>query len=458
MAGIGFEIRKLLKKESYFGLIQAYTYAGIIGAGPWILSILGVQAIGFLSLAIVVPTFLITQFQVSVTHMIAASLILTGILQLAFTRYISDRLFEKRDDTVLPNFIGALFAVMVAAGAIGLAAAVFLFDGLGVVYRLLMLSGFIILSMIWIATIFLSGMKQYKQILWLFLVGYSISVLAAVVLRQFGLEGLLLGFVLGQFVLLTGMMVFTLRTYPSNRFIEFDFIKPGRMYLSLMGVGFLYNFGVWIDKYMFWYTAGAGQQIIGPLNASLIYDLPIFLAYLSIIPGMAVFLVRMETDFVEYYDKFYDAVREGGSLEQIEQLRDEMVHTIRQGIFEIVKIQTIAVLVTFVAAPALLRLLGASQLYQSLLYIDVVSASTQVVLLGLLNVFFYLDKRRIVLLLTGIFVLLNIGLTALSLHWGPAYYGYGFALAVLITVLTGMAFLDRKLQTLEYETFMLQRG
>ena len=456
MAGIGFELRKLLKRDSYFSLIQAYTYAGIIGAGPWVLSILGVQAIGFMSLAVVVPDFLITQFQVSVTHLIAGSLILTGVLQLAFTRYISDRLFEKRDDMVLPNFVGALQLTMLASGIVGLLFTVWLLRELNPVYQLLMLSGFIILSMIWIATIFLSGMKQYKQILWLFLVGYAISVIAAVVLRPFGLEGLLAGFVLGQFVLLMGMMVLTLRTYPSGSFVDFDFAGKNRMYGSLMAIGFLYNFGVWSDKFIFWYGASTGQTVIGPLKASLIYDLPIFLAYLSIIPGMAVFLTRMETDFVEYYDKFYNAVREGGSLDQIEHLRDEMVFTIRQGIFEIIKIQSIAVLITFVAAPILLRMLGVSQLYQGLLYVDVVAAGTQVVFLGLLNVFFYLDKRRIVLLLCAVFVVLNIVLTLLSLKLGPAYYGYGFALSLLFSVLLGMTLLDRKLDKLEYSTFMLQ--
>ena len=133
-----------------------------------------------------------------------------------------------------------------------------------------------------------------------------------------------------------------------------------------------------------------------------------------------------------------------------------MVYTIRQGIYEIIKIQSIAVLITFVAAPALLNLLGVSQLYQGLLYIDVVAAGTQVVLLGLLNVFFYLDKRRIVLLLCLVFAALNILLTWLSLQLGPAWYGYGFAVSLLITVMLGMILLDRKLERLEYETFMLQ--
>ncbi|MFS9669432.1 exopolysaccharide Pel transporter PelG, partial [Klebsiella pneumoniae] len=75
-------------------------------------------------------------------------------------------------------------------------------------------------------------------------------------------------------------------------------------YPSLMLIGLLYNLGIWLDKFMFWYAPGTGQQVFGPLNASVIYDIPVFLAYLGIIPGMAVFLVRIETDFVEYYDAF----------------------------------------------------------------------------------------------------------------------------------------------------------
>ena len=51
--------------------------------------------------------------------------------------------------------------------------------------------------------------------------------------------------------------------------------------------------------------------MVGPLRSSLIYDLPIFLAYLAVIPGMAVFLLRIETDFAEAHGRFFDAVRGG---------------------------------------------------------------------------------------------------------------------------------------------------
>ena len=98
MAGIGFELRKILKRDNLLSMLQAYTYAAVISSGPWVLSIVGILIIGVLSYTIVVPNFLIVQFQVSITYVIAASLIFTGPFQLAFTRFTADRLFEKQGD------------------------------------------------------------------------------------------------------------------------------------------------------------------------------------------------------------------------------------------------------------------------------------------------------------------------------------------------------------------------
>ena len=456
MAGIGFELRKLLERDSITGLAQAYAYAAIISSGPWVLSIVGILVVGFMSASVVSPAFGVTQFQVSVTYLIAASLILTGPAQLSFTRFIADRLFEKKLDMVLPNFNGMLLVVILCAGGLGMPAVLFLFPAESPAYRLLMLTGFVLLSGIWLATLLLSGLKQYKQIVALYALGYGIAVAAAISLRSLGLEGLLLGFVLGHFVMLLGMVLLVARGFPSTRFIAYDFAQRGRMYPSLIWGGLLYNLAIWADKIVFWFHPDTSQAVIGPLRASVIYDLPVFLAYLSIIPGMAVFLTRMETDFVEYYERFYTTVREGGSLDELDGLRDEMVLIIRQGLGEIVKIQAIAVLVVFVTGPALLRALGISELYLSLLQVQVISAGLQVVLLGILNVFFYLDKRVIVLLLTIFLAGSNLLVTLATLHLGAPYYGYGFACALLGTVMAGAWLLGRKLDSLEYETFMLQ--
>lgn len=458
MAGIGFELRRILQRGTLVSVLSAYGYAGIIGSGPWVLSIVGVLLVGLVSIATLGPSTAVAQFQVSVTYLIAASLILTGPLQLAFTRFVSDRMFEKSEALVLPNFHAMLLVATWTAGLLGLALAVFAFGGTPLIYRVLMLAGFVLLSNIWIATIFLSGLKQHRAIVALYGVGYGVSVLAALGLARLGLAGMLAGFVLGQAVLLAGMIALVVREFPTQRFMSFEFFRRDQHFRSLMAVGLAYNLGLWIDKLMFWFWPPTSEAIIGPLRASLIYDLPIFLAYLSIIPGMAVFLLRLETDFVDWYDAFYDAVRSGGSLALIERLRNGMVESARMGLQEIIKIQSITALVVIIAGGSLLEWLGISTLYAPLLNVMVVGAGMQVVLLGMLNVLFYLDRRRPALALTVFFLVANAVGTAVSLALGPEFYGYGYAVALLASNMLGAWMLDREFEDLEYRTFMLQRA
>jgi uncharacterized membrane protein len=116
----------------------------------------------------------------------------------------------------------------------------------------------------------------------------------------------------------------------------------------------------------------------------------------------------------------------------------------------------LAVLVMVVFAPAIFDKLGISGLYLPLFYVDAVAASLQVALLAVMNVFFYLDRRRAVLAVVTLLTVLNFGLSVLSLRLGAPFYGYGFALALLVTLLVALLVLERKISRLEYETFMLQ--
>jgi uncharacterized membrane protein len=456
LAGIGFELRKLMRRDSYLSLLQAYAYAGVISSGPWILSIIAVIFIGIISVPAVVPPHLVAQFQIAVTYLIALSLILTGFVQLALTRYCADRIFDQEHYRLIPSLNGAIFMVTTLSGSLAFPLAILLFDDNSLFFRLLLASSFVVLCDVWIAAILLSGLKAYKAVLGNFAAGYGSTIVLSFFLRSWNLEGLMLAFLTGQFVLLMGMLLVVYRTYPSTRFLEFDFLKKGRIYYSLVLTGFFYNLGIWADKLVFWFHPYTGTRVIGPMRASEIYDLPIFLAYLAIVPGMAIFLARMETDFVEYYDKFYDAVREGGTLGYIQEMKDEMVRMAREGIYEIVKIQSIAAIGVFLLGSQLLALARIDQLYLPLLYVDVAGASFQVVFLGIMNVFLYLDKRKRVLTLVVLFTVLNFLFSILSIMAGPFFYGYGFALSLVISIFVGMVYLDRDFRLLEYETFMLR--
>ena len=456
MVGIGFELRKIMRRDTLTGVTRTYVYAALISSGPLILSIFGILVIGLLTLTIVVPTVLITQFQVSVTYMIAFSLILTGPIQLWFTRFVSDRLFEKRDDLVLPNYHAVLLVTTLAAGVFATIVMLLGFRDQSLYYRLLMVAGFVIVSNVWIAVIFLSSVKQYWQILASFAIGYSFVVALALAFAHDGLTGLLGGFVAGHWVLLLCLSALVHRHYRSPHYVSFEVFQRRLAYPSLAFVGLLFNLGIWIDKIIFWYAPGTGSRVIGWFNASIIYDIPVFIAYVCVMPAMATFLVRIEADFAEYYDAFYDAVRTGATLRRINDMRDMMVRSVRTGLYEIVKVQTVVVLLIASFGAPLLSALGISTLYLPLLLVDVISASLQVLFLGLLNVFFYLDARITVLRLTAAFVVLNGALTGVSLWLGPSTYGYGFATALVIVVIAAVRMLDAKFASLEYETYMLR--
>jgi polysaccharide biosynthesis protein PelG len=457
LAGIGFELRKLLKRESLLGILRAYGYSGLISSGPWVLSILGIMLVGILSVGKVSPIIRVQQFLVVVNYIMAGSLVLTGLLQLMFTRYVADRLFQRKRNVVVPNLMGVLTLTSIVAGGFSTAVVAFLFDE-GLVLRVLMVVSFVAVCDVWMLVVLMSGLKNYRRVLAIFVGGYGVSIGASLGLRQFNIEGLLGGFLLGQVVLLFLMLAAIVRDHPRSRtLVSFDFLRPKQSFYSLMFTGFFYNLGIWVDKLMFWFNPVTSEQVIGPLRASVIYDLPIFLAYLSIIPGMAVFLVRIETDFAEHYDLFYNAVREGDTLPHIEHLRQGMTFFIRQGIYEIFKVQGLTLLVLLLAGARILNAIGISSLYLQLFYVDLVAVGVQVLLLSILNVLFYLDQRGFALALSFLFTFLNVALTWLTQWLGPAFYGYGFAAATILASFVGIIFLSRLLAQLEYETFMLQK-
>lgn len=458
MAGIGFELRKVLRQDGLFSLLRAYGLAGLVSSGPWVLSIVGVLLIGVMSAEVVQPAERVVQFLVSITYLMAGSLLLTGPLQLMFSRFVADRHFEGKQEAIVPNLMGALLLTTLVSAWLGGGVVVLLFEGESTAYRLLMVCGFVTLCDSWILVVLLSGIKAYRAVLGLFFVGYLVSVTGAILLRPFGLEGLLQGFLAGQQLMVFLMLALALREYPSARLFSLDFLRRSQAVYSLGVIGLLMNAGVWADKLVFWFNPRTSSPVIGPLRYSQIYDLPIFLAYLSVIPGMAVFLLRVETDFAEQYQRFFRLVREGAPLGPIGEARQEMVRAVRRGIYEILKVQGLTVLLLLLAGRELLELAGISTLYVHLLYLDAVGVAVQVVLLATLNVLFYLDARRSVLALSLLFAVGNAAGTLLTQRLGAQFYGYGFATAGLVTSLVGLVLLSRKLEWLEFETFMLQRS
>jgi polysaccharide biosynthesis protein PelG len=455
MAGVGFSLKTLRNDDSYTSLVRLYGAAGIISSGPWLLSILTLLLVGVLGQKLAPDQLALERFQVTVTWLFGASLLFTGPLQLMFTRFAADREFAAEDDQILPNLFGAL-ALCAAACAALAAVCVPWFPGQSPAFKVVLGASFVVLCQVWLAVIVLTGLRAHLHVFGTFAFGYAVTFAACMALARFGETGLLAGFAIGQAALLFAALFVLTRKMPAREHVSFRFANPRGLYLQLGVVGLTYNLGIWIDKLIFWANPETSRAVLGPLRSSEVYDLPIFLAYLTIVPGMAVFLVRVETDFAECHNHFYAAVRSGAPLRKIEQLRDGLTDAARRAVIDILRVQGITLLICVLAGEQLLALFGISELHLPLFYIDAVGVALQVILLAVTSMFFYVDRRGAVVALSCTLLASNALLTWASQWLGPDFYGYGFAGAMAITSLAGLLALSRTFSNLVRDTFMLQ--
>ena len=45
MAGIGFALRKLARRDDLLGILQGYAHSALVSAGPWVFTVLSLAGI-----------------------------------------------------------------------------------------------------------------------------------------------------------------------------------------------------------------------------------------------------------------------------------------------------------------------------------------------------------------------------------------------------------------------------
>ena len=457
MAGIGFELRKILKEDRLLSLTKVYGYSAILSSGPWVISIIAIILVGFVNLANYGAESDVFRFQVVITYAIAlaSSLIITGILQLPFTRYIADLIFNNREDEILPSYFGAIFLSWILGIPFVVPFYLWVFDAQSTVFIIGVVSTFLVLCGVWISSILAASLKYYHGVVWAYFISYFLIVVISI---YFGdtIEKLIYIFFLGNSVLFIVLMTLIIKSYNSKIFMKIHFFLEPNFYWSLAISGLTYNLGAWIDKVIFWYHPATGHQVIGKLQASIVYDMPIFLAYLSILPGMAIFFFRLEADFAEKYDLYYNAVRGSGTLGMIRGYRDDMVGVIRHALHEIIMIQGVLNIILFLTAPTVFEMLKIPQLYLGLLYILTIGAMLQLSFMSVLAILYYLDRKKVAMWLCIAFFVLNTILTLISIEIGPSMFGYGYTVSLLIVFIASIVVIRNEMDRLDYETFMLQ--
>jgi uncharacterized membrane protein len=150
------------------------------------------------------------------------------------------------------------------------------------------------------------------------------------------------------------------------------------------------------------------------------------------------------------------AIAEHGSLSLILAAKAEMIHSLKQNLGLMLKVQGIVTLSLVVFAPELVDILHISWLSVFVFRAGAIGALLHMLHLGALIVLLYLDFQLEAAGLAVTFLATNAGFTLISLRLGWQSYGFGYALASAVTLCTALWLLSRAFRRFEYHIFMRQ--
>ena len=458
MAGIGFELQKLVKKGTYFSYLKAFLYGAVLSSGPWLTTTAALILIGIYTGAYAAagPARLLT---VTVIYAYAFSLILTGPWQNTLIRFIADRVFLKKPEQIVPGYRTASLPVLALGLLVGVPAVVLMrFDispGNALLFRLAALLLLLVLSELWMLMSYVSTTRNYRQVFVSFFVGSAASfVLSVVLMKRADASWALLGYLTGQVAILVLLFLIGEREFDGKGWWEPSYFRWLKPYRHIAFAGLFYNAGVWADKIVVWFTIGRpeGASIFHTCN---VYDVPAFLAFLSMVPGLAYFLIIAETTFYQSYRRFVDSILRD-PLVLIDSARVDLLETAQKGLLGLSKFQGVFTLALFILAPQVLKVTGYGWVSVNLFRILLMGAFANVLFLNVVILMLYLELRQEAAATTLAFFVLNTIFTLFSVRWGAAHLGWSYLAAASIALLWATRLFVDRFEEIDYHLYVRQ--
>lgn len=453
MAGIGFRLQKLLAGESLTDLVRAYLYSALIATGPMLvvmLTLIAIRAVVRSQLSIEDGTL----YMGVMVYVYAFSMLGLGPVIYVITRWLADQYYLQQSVSFTPAYVASLLFVFIPQSIIAL---IFLSrTSFPPIVQWSLLALYLAVNGIWIALIFLSAARSYLWIAAAFFGGGGLGLgLAAYLGIQSGFPGFVIGYTIGQVLTFFVLSFRVFKEFGYEYSVNFGFLAYFKKYPLLCATGLFYYGATWADKFVFWFS-DLGESLGQGIRVSSNYDTPMFLAFLTIIPSMAFFLLQMETTFARTYQRYYRIIQERANLNAIRSAKDDILKNLSSQFQKFLLFQGIISGIAIVALYPIAEAFLLNPYQLGIFRIGILGVFLQMAFVMALNILFYFDFQWEVFWISFIYFALNTVLTLLTLHAGLASYGFGFMAASFVAALCGFLILSHKLKNLEYWTFMTQ--
>ncbi len=434
MAGIGFELKKLFNRRSLTGQAMAYGYSAVITAGPFALLTSMVLLLQLLFSEYGVADEARQLYMASVIYPFVFSQLLSCGFSIIITRYLADCLYEGEYDNVSASCYGIIL-VSQLVGA--LAAAVFYWDKpLPLHLKLATYIFFMEMIAVWLQTVYLTALKDYKSIFVSYAGGVAVSVLLAMGNLELGLfepvSGTMASMCVGTGFITVCFMAQIIKYfgYPRSG-MNFEFFPYFEQHYRLFGVMVFYTLSLYLANFIIWQSEW-GVLVAETYLYAPKYDVITFYAFLSILPIMIMFVVSMELKFYEQYAVYFTYITQKGNFAEIDDARKDLLYTLWTEFKNIMEFQLVFTLMALAMGSYFMTLGGISyqdvNIYRLLVLGAFFCGNLQVVYTLLL----YLEDQRGALMITGSFLAANFLFGALGQWIGEITYGFTFFLAAVL--------------------------
>lgn len=456
MAGIGFQLKPLYEQSHFLSQLRAYGYSAITAVGPMFLTILLVIACREWLLYLEAPTNEINVFMAAVQYAFIFSQVLIGGFLFVISRYVADQTFMEKEENVLSSMYGTI-GITVFVGFI--AAVLFYWSSpLPFLFKLLTYLFFTELSIIWVLSMYVSALKDYKKIVKSYLFGtilaaFFIWVLTSV-FNQLTATAVFIGLTIGFLVIIVMLMRNIFQYFQLNNKQYFHFLTYIEKYPALFAIGLFYYLGLYGHNMAVW-MGDRGIVVADTFMMAPYYDTPVFYAYLSILPALILFMVTVETTFYAVYKKYYGRILNGFPLQDIESAKQEMYRVLRLEILFLAQVQLLVTILFLFVGVRFLPSLGLTQDQIDIFMVVVLGSWFLSLMITIFLVLLYFNEKKAAFLLTGVYALLSVSLTFLFMNFFNQYGG-GMFIAALISLIFGSRLLVSRLNDLDYTTFCYQ--
>ncbi len=364
MAGIGFELKRIYKKRNMKNMLRGIGYSTVVTVGPTVLTILAVILNDKL-LGITKESYADRELLSSmILYAFIFPFMITTPVNTVWSRYIADKIFTEQFDDILSSYYVGLVCVSAAGAFLGVPFLVrawfvsdisvrFLFTGYCLYMSLLV---------VFFTMTYLSATKDYKIITLYFFLGLLFGIAVSLLLVQRFhdrlIDAALTGLMVGFFVIAVMQFTYVRRYFRVFSKNYKECLAYVWQYKMLFFSSLFYVLGLYTHNFVFWGTK-LSVLVKNTFLSAPAYDMASYLAMMTNISTMVIFIVVVETDFHDRYQIYSEAVLRS-TLAEIRKAKDDMFRLLGNQIAYIVEIQAILSCLIFLVIEIFFPVLGFS--------------------------------------------------------------------------------------------------